>query len=216
MEPRLQKFLATLDQMHRRQRLWRELTFAWLGVIALGVILFLLQCFTGSHWPLAWMIPLLAGLVAAAVGWIRYRSHAGDFRYLVSSLEREHPESAAPSPCCSGTTTRPGFRRSTVSPTARRRGRSRSPPSPSMARGSAKKIVRLRNSALCRVCDRFDGASVSRPQYRRFRVSCMARAGNFRYPRRYCGGAWIEPRRFRAIRRTAAGGIRARSCDRIR
>src|SRR5665213_3188050 len=93
MEPRIQKQLAALDQMHRRQRLWREMTFAWLAVIAIGFVVFVIQSFTASHWPLAWMIPLLAGLIFAGIAWSRYRSHPkNDFRYLVASLEHEHPE----------------------------------------------------------------------------------------------------------------------------
>ncbi|HEY3856141.1 MAG TPA: hypothetical protein VGO67_17260 [Verrucomicrobiae bacterium] len=93
MEPRLQKQLAVLDQMHQRQRLWREMKFAWLAVIAIGVLVFVIQSLTASHWPLAWMIPLLAGLIVAGIAWSRYRSKPkNDFRHLVASLEREHPE----------------------------------------------------------------------------------------------------------------------------
>ena len=65
MEPRLQKQLAALDQMHRRQRLWREMTGGWLAVIAIRVVVFAIESLTASHWSMAWMIPLLVGLIVA-------------------------------------------------------------------------------------------------------------------------------------------------------
>jgi hypothetical protein len=92
MEPRLEKQLAVLAQIRRRERLWRELTAAWLVVLALGIILLLLQTFTGRHWPLAWIIPVLGGLAVAAPAWRRYRARPEGFREVVAALELEHPE----------------------------------------------------------------------------------------------------------------------------
>jgi hypothetical protein len=92
MEPRLKKELAALERMLRRARLWREMTVCWLAVAALGILLLLGRAFAGWHWPAEWIIPLLGGVIAAVFVWGRHGARGADFRALVATLEREHPE----------------------------------------------------------------------------------------------------------------------------
>lgn len=92
MEPRLQNELADLERMLRRAQLWREMAVAWLAVAALGILFLLLGNFAGWRLPGEWIIPVSAGLIAAGVIWGLRRASAKDFRAVVATLEREHPE----------------------------------------------------------------------------------------------------------------------------
>jgi hypothetical protein len=92
MEPRLQNELAALERKLRLARFSREMTYCWLAVAAFGVLLLALRGVAGWHWPVEWLVPVLAGLIAAGVVWARHRGRAADFRALVASIEREYPE----------------------------------------------------------------------------------------------------------------------------
>jgi hypothetical protein len=91
MEPRLRKELDAAERTLRRARLWRELTYAWLGAGAAGFLFLLLQGFAGWTSPILWIIPLLAGIIATAVVWRRHLEREVDFASLVATLEREYP-----------------------------------------------------------------------------------------------------------------------------
>jgi len=92
MEPRLRNELAAAERTLRRARLWRELTFCWLGAGAAGILFLLLQGFFGWTSPLLWIIPLVGGIIASGVAWRRHRGREADFASLVAALEREYPE----------------------------------------------------------------------------------------------------------------------------
>jgi hypothetical protein len=72
MEPRLRNELAAAERTLRRARLWRELTFCWLGAGAAGILFLLLQGFSGWSSPVLWIIPLLGGIIATCVVWRRH------------------------------------------------------------------------------------------------------------------------------------------------
>jgi len=92
MEPRLKNELAAAELTFRRARLWRELTFAWLGAAAAAIFFLLLQGFSGWTSPILWIVPLLGGIIASGVVWRRHHRREPDFATLVADLEREHPE----------------------------------------------------------------------------------------------------------------------------
>jgi hypothetical protein len=92
MEPRLKSELAGLERILRRARFWRELTLCWLVAAGIGIVLLLLRAAAGWHLPGEWIIPLLAGLIAAGVAWRRHSARVADFDPLVAALERDHPE----------------------------------------------------------------------------------------------------------------------------
>jgi hypothetical protein len=92
MEPRLRNELAAAERTLRRARLWRELTFCWLGAGAAGILFLLLQGFSGWSSPVLWIIPLLGGIIATCVVWRRHVGREADFASLVAALEREYPE----------------------------------------------------------------------------------------------------------------------------
>jgi hypothetical protein len=92
MEPRLKIELAAAELTLRRARLWRELTFCWLGAAAACVLFLLLQGFSGRTSPILWIVPLLGALIASGIVWRRDQRREADFASLVAVLEREHPE----------------------------------------------------------------------------------------------------------------------------
>jgi hypothetical protein len=92
MEPRLKNELAGLERVLRRARFWRELTLCWLIAAGIAIALLLLWAATGWHSSREWVLPLLAGLIAAGIAWRRHSIRVADFGVLVAALEREHPE----------------------------------------------------------------------------------------------------------------------------
>ena len=92
MEPRLKIELAAAELTLRRARLWRELTFCWLGAAAAGILFLLLQGFTGWTASIFWILPLLGGIIASVVVWRRDQQRQPDYTSVVANLEREHPE----------------------------------------------------------------------------------------------------------------------------
>jgi len=92
MEPRLRNELDAAEQTLRRARLWRELTFCWLGAGTAGILFLLLQGFSGWTSPVLWIVPLLGGIIATGVVWRRHLGREADFAALVSALERENPD----------------------------------------------------------------------------------------------------------------------------
>jgi hypothetical protein len=92
MEPRLRNELAAAERELRRARLWRELTYGWLGVGAVGFLFLLIQGFSGWTSPVLWIIPLLAGIITAVVALRRHLGREADFGSLVAAIEREFPE----------------------------------------------------------------------------------------------------------------------------
>ena len=93
MEPRLQRKLGELESALRQARLWRRLALCWLAAAALCILLVLVGGSTGWHSRLIWALPLLAGVLGAIVVWVNERRRTADFRELVDSLGRAHPES---------------------------------------------------------------------------------------------------------------------------
>jgi hypothetical protein len=92
MEPRLRNELAAAELTLRRARLWRAMTFCWLGAAAAGILFLLLQGFTGWISPILWILPLLGGMIASAVVWVRHQRREPDFASVVADIEREHPD----------------------------------------------------------------------------------------------------------------------------
>lgn len=92
MEPRLRNELDSAERTLRRARLWRELAFCWLGAAAAGILFLLLQGFSGWSSPLLWIVPLLAGIIATGIVWLRQFGRKADFAALVAALEREYPD----------------------------------------------------------------------------------------------------------------------------
>jgi len=92
MEPRLRNELDAAERTLRRARFWRELRFCWLGTGALGVLLLLLQGFSGWTSPLLWILPLLGGIIGTGVVWQRHVNRTADFASLIATIEREYPD----------------------------------------------------------------------------------------------------------------------------
>ena len=92
MEPRLRNELDAAERSLRRARLWRELTYGWLGAGVAGFLFLLLQGFSGWTSPVLWIVPLLGGIIATGVVWRRHLGREADFASLVAALEREYPE----------------------------------------------------------------------------------------------------------------------------
>jgi hypothetical protein len=92
MEPRLRNELDVAERTLRRARLWRELTFCWLGAGAAAFLFLLVQGFSGWTSPVLWIVPLLGGIIATGAVWRRHLGREADFTSLVGALEREYPE----------------------------------------------------------------------------------------------------------------------------
>jgi hypothetical protein len=92
MEPRLRNELDAAERTHRRARLWRELTYGWLGAGAAGVLGLLLQGFFVWISPVLWLVLLLGGIIATGVIWRRHLGREADYSALVAAIEREYPE----------------------------------------------------------------------------------------------------------------------------
>jgi hypothetical protein len=91
MEPRLRNELDAAERTLRCARLWRELTFCWLGAAAAGVLFLLVQGFSGWTSPVLWIVPSLGGIIATGVVWRRHLKRKADFASLVAALESEYP-----------------------------------------------------------------------------------------------------------------------------
>jgi len=92
MEPRLQKQLGGLESAIRRARLWRRLAGCWLAATALCLLLLLIHGSTGWSSGLVWTLPLATGVIAAVFVCAIEQGRPRDFRALVATLEREHPD----------------------------------------------------------------------------------------------------------------------------
>ena len=92
MELRLQKQLGALETMLRKTRSLRRLTRCWLAAAALGLLLILIRMLTGWNPPLLWLLPFIAGTLAAVMVGKRTKRLGDSFKLLIATLEREHPE----------------------------------------------------------------------------------------------------------------------------
>ena len=92
MEPRLKNELAAAELALRRARLWRELTWCWLGAGAAAILFLLLQGISGWSSPVLWIVPLAGGIVATGIFLRRHDRREADFTALVAAIEREYPE----------------------------------------------------------------------------------------------------------------------------
>ena len=92
MDPRLLKQLDRLESAMRRAKLSRRLATGWLAATALCILLLVLHRTAGWSAHLVWTLPLALGVISALIIVAMDRSRPPDFRALVATLEREHPE----------------------------------------------------------------------------------------------------------------------------
>ncbi len=92
MESHLQHQLGELAFLHRRARLWRQLTFCWAATGGAELLLFLLPRFTGWNTRPLWWLGLLGGLGTAFLLWRWAQRQPADFRAVIAAIGREHPE----------------------------------------------------------------------------------------------------------------------------
>jgi hypothetical protein len=92
MDSRLQKQFDTLESALRRARLWRRLASCWLGAAALCVLLLVIEKSVGQNSSVVWILPLATGAIAALIILVTEGSRSKNFRELVATLEREHPD----------------------------------------------------------------------------------------------------------------------------
>jgi hypothetical protein len=92
MDPRLQTQLGRLESALRRAKLWRRLAACWLAATALCILLWATRGAAGWSSHLIWTLPLAFGALGALLIFAVERSRPPDFRALVATLEKGHPE----------------------------------------------------------------------------------------------------------------------------
>src|SRR5438270_833354 len=92
IHPLLASPLQRVLYRERRLHLWSKLGACWAGAAALGIVLILLE--RQSGWASSLPLPVMAaaGLVAAAIVWLRHGNRDPDWRLLAARIEARHPE----------------------------------------------------------------------------------------------------------------------------
>src|SRR5580765_2434293 len=92
IHPLLARQLQRVLDREQRFHLWSKLGACWAGAAALGIVLILLE--RQSGWTSSLTLPVIAaaGLVAAAIMWLRHGSRDPDWRQLAARIETRHPE----------------------------------------------------------------------------------------------------------------------------